>query len=47
MGGHLPSQQLGLLKLALASHRIITIHVWVVIDDVDLGESHIENKAAE
>ena len=46
VGTYLP-QQLGLLKLALASHRIITIHVWVVIDDVDLGESHIENKAAE
>lgn len=46
VGTYLP-QQLGLLKLALASHRIIAIHVWVVIDDVDLGESYIENKAAK
>lgn len=46
VGTYLP-QQLGLLKLALASHRITAIHVWVVIDDVDLGESQIENTAAD
>lgn len=42
---HLP-QQLDPLKLALASHRIIAIHVWVVTD-VDLGASQRGNKAAE
>ena len=42
---HLP-QQLDPLQLALASRKIIAIHVWVVID-IDLGASQRGNKAAK